>query len=58
MKGDVLQDIPMECCMPYAYLGDRASTDEGHRIACKDPVPALELELWGAGVGEAYAVAP
>ena len=44
--------------MSYAHSYDRASSDEGHRVACNDPVLALERELRVAGVDEAYGVAP
>ena len=44
--------------MSYAHSNDRASSGEGHRVACNDPVLALERELRVAGVDEAYGVAP
>ncbi len=44
--------------MSYAHSYDRASSGEGHRVACNDPVLALERELRVAGVDEAYGVAP
>ena len=44
--------------MPYAYPCDPVSTDERHRVTCEDPVPSLEWDFRGAGVSEAYVVAP
>jgi hypothetical protein len=32
--------------------------NEGYHITCKEPVPSLEWDVWGACIGEAYLVAP
>ena len=58
MQGEGLLSVALKCCMSYLHAHDCVTSDEGDRIADEDTVVSLEQELGGAGVGEAYAVAP
>ena len=57
MEGEGVRSASLEHSMTYVYTCNRASLDEIHQKACKDPVLALDWDLRRAGVRWAYIMA-